>query len=212
MPRSSYHHGDLRRALVTAALELVRSGGPSAVTVREVARRVEVSPAAIYRHFPDRDALLGEVARLARRDIARRMLDEVETVDEADPRSRSIRRFLAVGHGYLRFAEQEPKLLAAAFLPSLATNGHSESPSPWHVLAAALDELVLTGAMPAERRSGAETIAWSTVHGFATLRANGSFQVSGDPEPDADALLDAIARSLDVEPPPTAPRAPWRSA
>ena len=212
MARSTYHHGDLRRALVTAALELVRSGGPSGVTVREVARRVEVSPAAIYRHFPDREALLGEVARLARRDIARRMLDEVENVDEADPRTRSIRRFLAVGHGYLGFAEQEPKLLAAAFLPSLLDDGHAESPNPWHVLAAALDELVLTGAMPAERRSGAETIAWSTVHGFATLRANHSFQVSGEPEPDADALLDAIARSLDVELPPTSTRAPWRSA
>lgn len=210
MPRSTYHHGDLRRALATTALELVRSGGPNAVTVREVARRVEVSPASIYRHFPDREALLGEVARMARRDLARRMLDEVERVDEADPRTRSIRRFLAVGHGYLIYAEQEPSLLAAAFLPSGAANGETENPNPWHVLAAALDELVLTGAMPAERRSGAETIAWSTVHGFAMLRANHSFHVSGEPDPDAEALLDAIARSLDVGPPPTSPRVPSR--
>jgi AcrR family transcriptional regulator len=199
MPRSTYHHGDLRRALATAALELVRSGGPNAVTVREVARRVEVSPAAIYRHFPDREALLSEVARKARQELAHRMLDEVDTVDEADLRLRSILRFLAVGRGYLRFAEEEPNLLAAAFLSIRTADGHTETPNPWHVLAAALDELVESGAMPAGRRLGAETIAWSTVHGFAMLRASHSFEVSGEPDPDAEPLLAAIARSLEVE-------------
>jgi AcrR family transcriptional regulator len=184
---------------VTAALELVRSDGLSAVTLREVARRLEVSPAAIYRHFPDRDAVLGEVARTARRDLARRMLDEVEDIDAEDARTRSIRHLLAVGRGYLSFAEEEPNLLAAAFLPSGTADGGTETPNPWHVLAAALDELVVTGAMPRERRSGAETIAWSAVHGFAMLRANHSFQVSGASDPDAEALLDAVARSLDVE-------------
>jgi AcrR family transcriptional regulator len=198
MPRSTYHHGDLRNALVTAALELVRSGGPNAVTLREVARRLEVSPAAIYRHFSDREALLGDIARVARQDLARRMLDEVKRVDDVDPQTRSIRRLLAVGRGYLSFADEEPNLLAAAFLPSGTPDDEPEDPNPWHVLAGALDELVVTGAMPRERRSGAETIAWSAVHGFATLRASHSFHVSGERDPDAEALLAAIARSLDV--------------
>ena len=87
MARPTYHHGDLRRALVTTALELVRAGGPDAVTIREVARRVEVSPAAIYRHFPDREALVAEVARVARGDLARRMLAELQAVDGAPARS-----------------------------------------------------------------------------------------------------------------------------
>ena len=78
--RETYHHGDLPRALVAAAVDLARSGGPDAVVLREVARRLQVSPAAMYRHFPDRDALLGEVARIARGDLARRMLDEVARV------------------------------------------------------------------------------------------------------------------------------------
>ena len=201
MARSTYHHGDLPRTLVAAAVDLARSGGPDAVVLREVARRVGVSTAAIYRHFPDRSALLGEVARIARRDLARRMLDEVQQVRQADPRARSIGRFLAVGAGYLRFANDEPHLLATAFLPIEPPGGEpSGDPDPWHVLAAALDELVETGAMPPERRVGAETIAWSAVHGFAILRAGRAFHVSGEPDPDSGAVLDAIARSLDVTP------------
>jgi AcrR family transcriptional regulator len=200
MTRSTYHHGDLRRALLAVAVELARSAGPDAVVLREVARRLEVSTAAIYRHFPDRDALLGEVARMARLALARRMLDEVELVHETDPRTLAIRRFTAIGRGYIHFAREEPNLLAAAFLPIPPPGDAAEDPNPWHVLAAALDELVATGAMARERRVGAETIAWSAVHGFAVLRAGRAFDVSGEPDPDPETVLDAISRSLDVSP------------
>ena len=198
MTRSTYHHGDLHRALLTEASELARSGGPDAVTLREVARRLQVSPAAIYRHVPDRDALLAEVGAMARRDLAQRMLDAVDLVHETDPPTRAIRRFLATGRGYLDFAQEDPHLLAAAFLPLEPPGGEMEDPDPWHVLAAALDELVATGAMPRERRMGAETIAWSAVHGFAVLRAGRAFDTSGEPDPDPEVMLSAIARSLDV--------------
>jgi AcrR family transcriptional regulator len=202
MARSTYHHGDLRRALLAEATELARSSGPDAVTLREVARRLGVSPAAIYRHVADREGLLGEVAAMARLRLAQRMLDEVKQVDETDPQTRSIRRFQAIGRGYILFAAEEPNLLAAAFLPVEPPNPLSETPNPWNLLATALNELVATGAMPAERRAGAETIAWSAVHGFATLRASHAFDSSGEPDPDPDAVLDAVARSLDVKPSP----------
>lgn len=198
MARATYHHGDLPRALVDAAVELTRAGGPDAVVLREVARRLQVSPAAMYRHFPDREALLGEVARIARRDLARRMLDEVDRVQDRDPRRRSIEQFGAVGRGYLGFAHDEPNLLAAAFLPIAPTAGAEEEPSPWHVLAAALDELVATGAMRPDRRPGAETIAWSAVHGFAVLRAGHAFDTTGGPVPDPEVVLAAIGRSLEL--------------
>ena len=74
-----------------------------------------------------------------------------------------------------------------------------EDPNPWDLLAAALDELVDVGVMPPERRPGAEIVAWSAVHGFATLRANRSFEVSGDRDPDPELLLAAISRSLDLD-------------
>jgi len=183
---------------VGTAVELARSGGPDAVVLREVARRLGVSPAAMYRHFPDRDALLGEVATVARGDLARRMLDEMERVHETDPRTRSTLAFKAVGRGYLRFAQDEPNLLATAFLPIAPSHGAIEDPSPWHVLAGALDDLVATGAMPRTRRVGAETIAWSAVHGFAVLRASHAFESSGELAPDPEGVLDAIARSLEL--------------
>jgi AcrR family transcriptional regulator len=201
MARSTYHHGDLRRALLAEASELARTGGPEAVTLREVARRLDVSPAAIYRHVPDREALLGEVAATARLALARRMLDEVAAVEETDPRVRARRRFEAIGRGYLRFAQEEPNLLAAAFLPIQPPNPAVENPNPWNVLASALDDLVATGAMPAERRPGAEIVAWSTVHGFAVLQGGHAFDVSGVPDPDPEAVLDGIARSLEVRAP-----------
>ena len=200
MPRATYHHGDLHRALVAVALELLQTGGPDAVTLREVARRLEVSPAAIYRHFADRDALLAEIARVARRELAKRMLDEAERVDATSRRARSVGFLLALGRGYLRFADEQPNLLATAFLPIAPPDDEPEDPNPWHLLAAALDELVASGAMPAGRRTGAEVVAWSAVHGFATLRANRSFETSGDPEPDPEALLASIARSLELKP------------
>ena len=202
MPRTTYHHGDLPRALVAVAIDLARAGGTDDVTIREVARRLGVSPAAIYRHFPDRDALLGDVARAIRMQLAQRMLDEVEAIHEPDARARSVRRFIAVGRAYLDFAAEQPNLLAAAFIPIEPPDAHSEQPNPWEVLAGALDALVAAGAMPPARRLGAEVFAWSTVHGFATLRANRSFDVSGDPAPDPGALLDSIARALAIEPDP----------
>src|SRR6202022_1928118 len=60
-----YHHGDLRRVLIEAALQLVADGGPDAVSVREAARRAGVSPGAPFRHFPSRDALISAVAEEA---------------------------------------------------------------------------------------------------------------------------------------------------
>jgi len=69
-----YHHGDLRRALVTAATELAAAGGSEGVALREAARRIGVSPSAAYRHFPSRDGLLAHVGSEAREALAQRML------------------------------------------------------------------------------------------------------------------------------------------
>ena len=63
-PQKPYHHGDLRRVLIDAALRLAEEGGPAAVSVREAARRAGVSPGAPFRHFPSRDALMmAEIGR-----------------------------------------------------------------------------------------------------------------------------------------------------
>ena len=102
------------------------------------------------------------------------------------------------GAGTSGLPQDEPNLLATAFLPIMPSAEAIEDPSPWHILAGALDDLVATGAMPPERRVGAETIAWSAVHGFAVLRAGHAFEASGEPAPDPEGVLDAIARSLEL--------------
>ena len=91
-----YHHGDLRRVLIDAALQLVGEGGPDAVSVREAARRAGVSPAAPFRHFPSRDALMNAVAEEAQR----RFRAEIEAALSAAPAGDPLGRFRCLGLAY----------------------------------------------------------------------------------------------------------------
>jgi AcrR family transcriptional regulator len=97
----AYHHGDLRRVLIDAALQLAAEGGE--VSVREAARRAAVSPGAPFRHFPSRDALMAAVAEEAQRRF-RVEIDAVLAQAPADP----LARFRAFGLAYLRWAVRNP--------------------------------------------------------------------------------------------------------
>jgi AcrR family transcriptional regulator len=99
-----YHHGDLRRVLIDAALLLAEEGGPAAVSVREAARRAGVSPGAPFRHFPSRDDLMLAVAEEAQRRFRAELEAALVTVPPDDP----LARFRALGLGYLRWARQNP--------------------------------------------------------------------------------------------------------
>ena len=99
-----YHHGDLRRVLIDAALRLAEEGGPEAVSVREAARRAGVSPGAPFRHFPSRDALMLAVAEEAQRRFRAELEAALAQVPAADP----LARFRALGLGYLRWAMKNP--------------------------------------------------------------------------------------------------------
>src|SRR3954466_234959 len=101
-PRSTYRHGDLRRALLEAGIELARAGGPEAVVLREATRRVGVAPNAAYRHFADRDALLAAVCQAGLRELARRM--EAGMAEVAIPvgsAEAAWARFAAIGRAYV---------------------------------------------------------------------------------------------------------------
>ena len=89
---STYHHGNLRPALVEAAVELARVSGPDGVVLREVARQTGVSHNAAYRHFADRDELLAEVAALGMSRLADAMEERVATVTTGSPTVRARRR------------------------------------------------------------------------------------------------------------------------
>jgi AcrR family transcriptional regulator len=206
--RATYRHGDLRAALLAAGIELARDGGPSAVVLREATRRAGVSPNAAYRHFTDRQALLAAVSDAAQALVADAMEEEMRRVGERSPDSAAAlahARLRAVGSGYLRFARAEPGLFHAAFSVPTAL-GTSDSPAkagsggrtPYQLLTDALDALAAAGELPPDRRPHAEFLAWSSVHGLATLMIDGPLRglpselVAGV----EDRLLDMVAKGL----------------
>lgn len=184
-PRDGYHHGNLREALVDAAVALAGESGPEGVVLRAVTRHVGVSPNAAYRHFADREALLREVAARAMAALTRTMAARQEAVTEQDPVDRAVAGLEAIGRGYVDFALAEPGLFRVCFAapPEVALSWDSrdaeagEAPDPaadpFGVLNAALDHLVEVGWLDPARRPGAEVLCWSTVHGFATLHLDG---------------------------------------
>ncbi len=173
--RETYRHGDLRRALLEAGLALARDGGPEAVVLREATRRAGVVPNAAYRHFANRDDLLDAVRDAALAKVAEAIEGEIARVDpRLTPPDLARAHLRAVGIGYLDFAEAEPGLFRAAFTATATPTNLEASRGPRGLdpfghLGVALDRMVAAGLLPAERRPGAEILAWSSVHGFAML-------------------------------------------
>lgn len=172
--------GAVRDGLVTAGVELARTGGPEAVLLREATRLVGVVPNAAYRHFAGRDELLAAVCTAAMGELADRMAAGVARVrGKYGDAAAAGRRLGAIGSAYLEFAHQEPGLFAAAFaLPqqheyAATVDGDGRDQSPLGQLRAVLDELVEAGVLASERRPGIEYPIWSTVHGLAVLAGQG---------------------------------------
>ena len=191
----SYHHGNLRPALVETAAELARAQGPNGVVLREVARRTGVSHNAAYRHFADREELLAEVAQLGMDRLEQAMLDRMATVRTRDPRRRAVRRLRETGRAYVQFALAEPGLFEVAFATHV---DEGQDGGPYALLNAVLDELVEVGAMPPDRRAGADVACWAGVHGFAMLHLRGPLREASDAEREAalDRMLDLIELAL----------------
>jgi AcrR family transcriptional regulator len=174
--KRGYHHGALRSALIEASIALAREGGPDRVVLREAARLAGVSHSAAYRHFADREALLMEVSRHARAELAEEMRRRVNRA--TDPR----KRLQAVGVAYIEFALHQPGLFRTAFTSHPAADDErsdaadAESPDaaePFEVLGQVLDEAQVAGLLNPRRRPGAEVAVWSAVHGLACLLLDG---------------------------------------
>lgn len=191
----TYHHGNLREALVQAAVELGREKGPDGIVIREVARRTGVSHNAAYRHFADRDELLGEVARVGLDGLSATMLQRVKRVRVADPVERARRRLREVGKAYVDYALAEPGLFAVAFHGGITLG---DLTGPYQHLTDALDECLAVGFLPPDKREGAELSCWAGVHGFSMLYGTGPLSDAPRRQRDADLarLLDRIDDSL----------------
>lgn len=173
----AYHHGDLRNALVEEAVRVIEREGSAAFSLREVARRVGVSPNAAYRHFADKNALLVAVAAHGRSVLARTMRERIEAVTVRGAKTRASDRLRASGHAYVGFALARPDLFRVTFehsAPPAATSVCTEDlDDPYALLAGCLDGLVEAQVITAKRRPGAELFAWCAVHGYATLALGG---------------------------------------
>lgn len=196
----AYHHGDLRHALIAEGLDRARTGGPAAVTLREVTRAAGVSPNAAYRHFSDRDDLVHAVANLAQRALARAISERVAaTPDDLEPTDASIERLRRVGLAYIDFARAEPGWFELAFFTqdTDATGGivtlDDEIVAPFKLLMDTLDGMVDAGTLAADRRPLAEWACWSAVHGFADIAVHGPVRLQ--PEPVIDALAASVVEA-----------------
>jgi AcrR family transcriptional regulator len=208
--KRAYHHGDLRNALIDAAVAAARQHGPAAVQLRDIARKVGVSHNAGYRHFASQGDLLTAVAQRGLAELAASMQRGLDAAPKRrDPRERARRRLRAIGHAYVEFAVAEPGLFrtiwAAAAYPatsaepaiSAETGGSmAEASDPYLLLNAVLDELVAAGAIPASRRPYSETVAWSAVHGLATLLIDGP--LAGMPATEMEKALDRLCDVVDA--------------
>ena len=153
----SYHHGDLRRAVLTAALEVIAADGPSALSLRDLARRAGVSHAAPAHHFKDRAGLLTAIAAEGYGLLAQALGD-----------ARDLRE---AGVRYVRFAREHPAHFQVMFSPGLLRADDLELTAARALAADALRTAVAAVA-PGDRGRDArmaEVAAWSLAHGFATL-------------------------------------------
>lgn len=188
--RDTYHHGDLRNALVAAAVELVEGSSPEELTLREVSRRVGVNHRAAYRHFEDKIALLAAVAE----DGYHALLTQMEQALAKAPRSNASERLMALAVAYVSFAIDQPARYRIMFGRRLNEDGRFP----------ALEDLVarayslLAGELRAGQvsRQFRETPVrelvfgfWSLTHGFASLAIVRRLQVKRS-------LLDGWARSV----------------
>jgi AcrR family transcriptional regulator len=201
MTKRGYHHGNLRQALVEAALALIAERGPQGFSLSEAAKQADVTPAAVYRHFAGRDELLAEVARQGYEIFAALM---EYAFDEGKPTA--LAAFEATGRAYLAFARKYPGHYVAMFESGL-------SPQAWPelapVAAKARDVLEraaagLSGHLPPDRRPPPSMVSahvWAMSHGVVELYMRGAAKSPFAPEDLLEAGIGIYLRGLGLLPP-----------
>ena len=171
MPKRGYHHGNLRQALVDAALELVETKGPTGFTLSEAAKQAGVTPAAVYRHFEGREDLIAEAALQGYEIFA----DLMEYAYQSGQPS-ALAAFEATGRAYLAFARKHPGHYIAMFESGVSVNRSPElaaaSARARGVLERAAAEL--SQHIPEEKRPPASMFSahiWAMSHGVVELYA-----------------------------------------
>jgi AcrR family transcriptional regulator len=198
--KRGYHHGNLRQALVEAALKLIDVQGPQGFTLSEAAKAADVTPAAVYRHFAGRDELLAEIARQGF-DIFAALLEYA--FDDGKPTA--LAAFEATGRAYLAFARKYPGHYKAMFESGLNL---AATPDLHHVAERARQVLERAAArlsehLPAGRRPPASMFSahiWALSHGIVELYGRGRSSPF-PPEELLEAGIGIYLRGLGLLPP-----------
>lgn len=201
--KRGYHHGNLRQALVEAALDLIASQGPTGFTLSEAAKAADVTPAAVYRHFTGRDDLIAEVARQGY-DIFAALMEFAYN----DGKPTALAAFEATGRAYLAFARKYPGHYVAMFESGLNLQTYPDlalvAQKARGVLERAAEQLALN--LPPGKRPPATMFSshiWALSHGVVELFARGA-PGAKSPFPPEDLLEAGIGiylRGLGLLPP-----------
>jgi AcrR family transcriptional regulator len=200
-PRRPYHHGDLRRTLLDASLELMEAEGLGALSLREVARRAGVTHQAPYHHFADKGALVAAIVAegfgLLRDEMLRQRA-------RAGPGAAA--RLAAIGVGYVGFALQHPAHFRVMFRPELTATvtspEHREvTTEAYRLLEESVAACVDEGLASRSDQQALVLLSWSLVHGLAALWLDGPLASSPDSAPVepralAQAVLGLFSRML----------------
>jgi AcrR family transcriptional regulator len=178
-PDQSYHHGNLRGALVERALVMLEKVGPAELSLRSLAAATGVSRAAPYNHFADKGELLSAIAAAGLQKLAENMRSQ--DVQPSTPRD----RFLAVGRAYVRFALENPNLFKLMFTSPVGPR--LDEPQllhgrggPYGIFASALSAYLEDVNSSALDGAIARVTAWSCVHGLAGLLLEGRLPLSAE--------------------------------
>ena len=174
MAKRGYHHGNLRQALVDAALQLIEEKGPTGFTLSEAAKTAGVTPAAVYRHFEGREDLIAEAARQGYQVFA-----DLMDYAYAKGQPSALASFEATGRAYLAVARKYPGHYVAMFESGISINRTPElailANRALGVLERAAAEL--SQHIPPDRRPPAQMVSahiWAMCHGVVELFARGS--------------------------------------
>jgi AcrR family transcriptional regulator len=190
--RGRYHHGDLRRALLDAALEVLDREEASALTLREVARRAGVTHAAPYRHFADKEALLAAVAEEGFQMLTAAMRERAAPV-KGDPR----KELEAIGTAYVCFATTQRAHFQVMFGNDVDWRcEHRELEEKadrcFGLLISAVQACQVAGLIRPGDPFPVALCAWSMVHGLSELMANGQLNALEIPLPPVEQLVSSF--------------------
>lgn len=195
--KSSYHHGNLREALVDAALALVEEKGPAGLTLRAAARKAGVSQAAPYRHFADKETLLAAVAEKGFHNMAAFMREACVPYKD-DP----LRRLNELGVSYVLFSVQHPNQFRVMFGPEVADKKkhadlHKAAQQTFSLLTQGIADYTGSGQAPAEIKTGKEAAlaAWAIVHGLSSLIVDGQLEPIGIRKKDIEQVVRSVLAS-----------------